>query len=138
MKKNIYVAIILLVIVATFIYVITYIKSSAVIDNPVASQAPVEKQVPMPVKQEDTVEEVKKIMNDNVTGVVEKIDGNVIVIKAEDGTLSEMPIAEGKTFVISQANNTMEGKQISDIKVGMKAFVHYEKETNLATTITLL
>ncbi|MDO8240768.1 MAG: hypothetical protein Q7T51_02235 [Candidatus Moranbacteria bacterium] len=82
--------------------------------------------------------EIKAIMNDNITGTVEKIDAKSITIKAEDGTAKVMPMEDGKTFVIAQINNTMSNKKISEIKVGMKAYVHFEKETNLATTITLL
>jgi hypothetical protein len=112
--------------------------SQATILNPVIQETPVTATTPEATEEEKNLEALKKIMNDNVTGTVEKVNLKYINIKADDGTIKTMPMAEGKTFVISQTKNTMVGKKISDIKVGMKAFVHFEKETNLATTITLL
>lgn len=147
----------IIVLSVLVVFIVILIVSVVLKKNTIKNQPPIISSIIVPVKKEQTPvvatstvvnvstttqineipEEIKKIMNDNITGTVERITDKLIVVKDKDGSSKEMPIDPGKTFVISQANNAMENKKLSDIKVGMSVYVHYEKETYLASTITL-
>ena len=140
-KKALLVGLAIIILIIIAFTVVIKLQSKPMAEN-VPSPAPVEQPAAAPMTQEQakkiTDAKVQQIMNDNITGTVEKIDATSITVKAADGTTKDMTMAAGKTFVVGQTGNTMVGKQLSDVKVGMKVFVHFDKDTNLATTITLV
>jgi hypothetical protein len=106
------------------------------VETPKAVETPAQAEVLPP--PQITEEQIKEIMKNNISGTVDAIDAKSITVKAEDGTSKTMSMEEGKTFIISQTNNEMKNVAFADVKVGMKAFANFDKETGMATTITIM